>query len=130
MAPPLELQTVVPEVSHALGEGWRQPPTRTNGEPLADNDREKKKVNSSSGSETPINCILRAARHLWRRRDRRRDLLLFARAPVRRKQATRDLALKIISYPAAPRSDVFAMSPSVCLRRDSYIASTRTGLAI
>jgi len=36
----------------------------------------------------------------------RRDLLSFAKAPVRGKQATRDLTLKIISDPAAPRSDV------------------------
>jgi len=35
-----------------------------------------------------------------------RDLLSFVRAPVRRKQATRDLTLKIISHPAAPRGDV------------------------
>src|SRR6516164_2490624 len=34
------------------------------------------------------------------------DLLSFVSAPVRRKQATRDLTLKIISHPAAPRGDV------------------------
>src|SRR5262249_7829738 len=39
-------------------------------------------------------------------RGRGRDLLSFVRAPVRRKQATRDLTLKIISHPAAPRGDV------------------------
>jgi hypothetical protein len=37
---------------------------------------------------------------------RGRDLLSFVSAAVRRKQATRDLTLKIISHPAAPRGDV------------------------
>src|SRR5215472_17221785 len=37
---------------------------------------------------------------------RGRDPLSFVSAPFRRKQATRDLTLKIISHPAAPRGDV------------------------
>ena len=36
---------------------------------------------------------------------RGRDLLSFARAPVRRKQPTHHLTLKIIGEPSAPRSD-------------------------